>query len=402
MGLKTLILVCPFILLTISCGKSQEIPNSPSDNFLKVIWETPITDLGFTTAMSPILFNEYVVTSTSDTFQGHHNPILFLDSSTGQVEHLFSNYQRNPVPYYEEKVCAFEQYLLLRDRKSIQCLNMESKQLQWYSDLKDSGPWIYAHQGYVYTSIDYNNYESAAIIRSPVSSENWDTVFAFTINDDYLTDFGAIGFGEAGNGDQIMVWKNRSWKSTSPRTDIFAYNLSADTLMWRNTDLEVNSGIIPLKIKDDKVFGLVNSHAFAMDLQNGRTLWLKNLRELFTPTLDISFFSGDFYLEDDLMIIKGDSDELVTLYAASGLQKSILQDYGYNFSGRFSYFEGKLFFGSDGLRIINAYTGENLINERQREQFGNIKEAIEIDPLRRVMYFNDGRFNYCVKIPEGI
>ena len=355
--------------------------------------------------MNPELYDDVVVFGTELKMKEMDAPILFMDTATGEVKDYWSDYIGEPAAYYGEKSQAFNKYLFLGSLTTVNCINLETRETQWRGNIKFNFPGLYVNDGYLYRGISYRDEDYAALMRTPVSQMNWDTVFAFSRTDRRRPNFDAAGFGELFNGDKVIAWKNRSYvpgNGFMDRTDIFAYNLSRDSLMWRNTELNHGSGPVPLIINDQKVYGLVNNHAFCLNLLNGDTLWIKDIRKVVRPTYDFGFFNGDLFIYNDALIIKSDSDELISLNKITGETKFVKQDIAVGFGDRFTYFEGKLFFSAGELVIIDAQTGELLLDQAQANQIPGINSRILIDPNRRVMYFHNGREAFCVRIPTNI
>lgn len=402
-------LIC--IIFAIFSCQEEKTPISPNQNNypLEVLWHTrivPNPEVDGTIAMNPVLYDNIVVFNSEYTLNDLNAPLLFMDSATGQIIDYWSDFIESPLSYYAEKSCSSDEYLFLRNQTSINCINIDSRQTQWQSMLPASGPWVYTYNQFIYTGIDYNGNQSAAIIRSPVDDEAWDTVYNFNRTDRFDPSFDSMGFGELSNGDQVVVWKNRSYTGSAERTDIFAYNITADTLLWRNMNMNVNSGVIPLKVKEEKVYGLVRNHAFCINLLSGDLIWYKNLNKIANPTFPFGFFNGDLFLTEDAVIIMGDSDELVGVNQFDGnlsfIEDNIPGAYSGSIEDRFSYFEENLYFSTgNALVIVNAINGD-LVYSSDINEFGVISSRIIIDPERRVMFLHNGREAFCVKIPRNL
>ena len=396
------------MLAFLSCSKESNklLPPAPIVESLEIVWRRPIVPdpaLNYTISMNPVLHGAYVVFGTEYVLDGVVAPVLFMDTATGEVRKYWNDYSNGPDAFDSEGTLKEGRYLLLRKSSSIDCIDLESVQTQWQSNAVSGLPNLYAKDGFIYATADYNNGRSNAIMRTPVDQLAWDTVYAFTKTDRYMPDFIAFGFGTLANGDQVIVWKNRNWGSGYGWiTDIFAFNLTADSLMWRNRDLDINSGIIPLKIDEGVVYGLVRNRAFAMELATGSLLWDQNVNQLVGPTLSMEFFNGDLHIGPDHVVIMGQSDELAALRKQDGGLVWKREDNGFGMEDRFTYFEGKLFFPSEGLRIVDAQNGGALISQTLSEEIDKIESRIIVDGQRRVMYFHTGREAFCVRIPRGI
>ena len=393
------------IFVFISCAKKQavssEILNSKE---LEIIWKKSLRSSSGqgSLSMSPVLYKDMLVINTEHNLDGHNAPVLFLDTSDGTIIDYWSDYIDGNGFYVRETSASEDKYLILCTFTSIDCINIETAKTQWQSVHQNIGPLIYIHDSYVYAGITKNNGNAAAIIRSPLDHQEWDTVYNYSQSDNFKPNFDAIGFGESLNSDEIVVWKNRSYTGSTERTDIFAYNISADSLLWRNNDLNNSSGVLPLQIDNEVVFGVVYKKVFALSLKDGNMLWERNFNDLVDDPTITNFDNGAMYVDENLLILKGDSDEMIFLNKNDGTLTEVVSGLSEVMRSRFTYFQGKLFFSSGDLMAISLSTKESLINSKLSKNFEIIRSEIVIAPLRRVFYFHDGYYVYCVKIPKDL
>lgn len=404
MKLKNLIsFIC---LFTATACSKHSTPGTviKSPERLDILWRTPIVpnlNTDNSISINPVLHKNHVVFNTTYTFNGLTAPVLFLDTANGTIDKTWSDYYNGPDLYTGEKGISDGTYLFLGSQWSIECINLETQQTQWHGPIGPNTPYIYLNKGFLYRAVQFNNERSSVILRTPVNQMAWDTVYSFTKTDKYLPGFDSFGFGQLPNGDDVIVWKNRNWGADGFPTDIFAYNITADTLMWRNRDLELNSRVNPLQVVENRVYGNVKASIFSMDLETGELLWLRNVRKSITNTLPIPSLEA-IYVGETSIVVKGSSDELVGLVKRTGDINWVQDDSGNDLNSRFTYFEGKLFYACSGLRIVDAQNGDPLISQALSEEIDNIQSNIVIDPDRRVMYFHNGNEAFCVRIPPGI
>jgi hypothetical protein len=275
---------------------------------------------------------------------------------------------------------------------------------QWSGNVSDERPYIYANNGYIYRGFPYGyengQYNSSRLKRTLAGSNAWETVYDFTRTDNYRPGFIGCGFGTLPNGNEVVVWKN--WSVTpgnSNRTDIFAYNLTADSLMWRNTDFNVPANVLPLKVVNGVVYGLIHASAIAIDLVSGITLWEQDFSGQNTSLPNQFYGQSDFYIQSSYVYVKGPSDEFFILRKNNGTVWKIVQDIP-SIDDKYTYFEGKLWGAGDGISAIDLSTGEDLLKDYKQIHDNSWRSSITIDPLRRVMYCHDGVYAYCIKIPD--
>tara|TARA_R110000868_G_scaffold409767_1_gene695968 strand:- start:501 stop:1718 length:1218 start_codon:yes stop_codon:yes gene_type:complete len=395
------------LFLFSACAKnaSSALQSSPASNELNIVWSVPImnnTSGSGSLSMNPILHENQIIINTEYQREGKTAPVIFLNSTDGSSKGTWSDYIAGNELYMSEISAYDGKFLLLSTGRSIDCINLQTRQTQWQSLLPSSGPFIYAKDNFIYTSLSFNAKRSAAIIRSPTDRKDWDTVYTFHQTDGFLPNFDSMGFGTLENGDAIIVWKNRSYRGSTHRTDIFAYNLNADSLMWRNTNFMLNSGVLPLQIENNKVYGAVNNQVFALELNNGITLWRRDFNDLVEYPDRANFDNGAMLIYDDAFILKGQGEEMVFLNKLNGALRRVVKNLPGDIRSRFTLFEGKLFFSAGKLVVVDALTTEVLLKSKESDPFEIIRSNIIIDPDQRYMYFHDALYLYCVRIPTNI
>lgn len=396
-----ILIAIPFILS--GCSKQQSY-NPPAATFdYEVLWQTPFVpniQTDFSISTNPIIYENSVIVSSEYPVDGKVNPILFLDSATGELQEAWSDYINGGDNYSYEQYVSDGDYLLLSSNSAVDCINLQNRSSQWASTISGNSAYKYLFEGEVFTGISISN-SQAAILKTPINQSNWETVFSFTKTDAYSPFFDSMGFGELANGNKVALWKNRSSSGNLDRTDIFAYDLTADSLLWRNTDFNSFGGFIPLEVEGGKVYGLVARKAFCLELSTGNTLWTNDFSGLVQSPRTAGFEYGMVYVTEHHVLYKGTDAELIMLMKKTGNHfKTVMLPGG--MEDRETYFEGKLFFSARKLCIVDVATGELLIDPALSEKFGIIRSGITIDEDRRVMYFHNGKVLFCVKIPDTV
>ena len=398
--------------LTMNVGCAPEISNRDSQKGtnLRIIWRKPISQeprIG-SLSMNPILFDRYVIINSEYDYDGHSSPVLFLDTATGEVLDYWSDYSSGPYIYMNRAAVQDGQYLFLGGQRSVDCINLRTKTTQWQSSVEPNSPYLYTHDGYLYRGIEFDgenpHNNSAALIRTPVSHRDWEYVYSFTKTDNRTPSFTGITGATTNSGDQVVLWKNRGYVPSNGqlnRTDIFAYNLTQDSLMWRNMDFQEGSGIAPMKVEDDIVYGTTHYSLFAIDLKSGETLWQTSLEDQPTHT-PFSLAHSDFHLNESTIILKGSSREVFGIDKVTGEIEWIIEGNSGGVGNWFTNFDGKLFFGDEVLEIADAQTGYSLLDPRRAREIDLIISCVTVDPHRRVLYVVTYDEILCVKIPDDL
>jgi hypothetical protein len=403
--LKMIVQLFVTVGLLACCKEPVNPPKPPAAKQLEVVWKTPLIPQNATSStlgMTPVLYGNEVIFNTEFGPNGAGETVLFLDTANGNITRTWSDL--SGTIYTLEKVVLSGDYLLFGEQSDVDCLNLVSATTQWSGTVTDERPHLYEHQGYIYRGFryDYENgqYNSCRLKRTPAGSNAWETVYDFTRTDNYRPGFIGCGFGTLPNCDEVVVWKN--WSLTpgnSERTDIFAYNLTADSLIWRNTDFKEGATVQPLKIVNGVVYGLIRKGAIAIDLVTGATLWQQDFSGQQTTFPQSFAVSSDFHIHSSYVFVKGQSDELFILRKNNGTVWKVIQD-SPDIYDKYTYFEGKLWGAGDGISAIDLSTGEDLLKDYKQIHDNSWRSSITIDPLRRVMYCHDGVYAYCIKIPD--
>lgn len=370
----------------------------------EVQWKTPISSGPYITGMNPVLFDSLVIMSTEDNLHGKQAPILFIDSANGSVIDTWDDYIDGSTWYWTDKYYQEGDYLMLQTMHSNDCLNLKTRQRQWASTTNQSqSAFVYGNAGYVYTSHHIGT-KTAKVLRSPIDQKNWQTIYTFTANGKMSPFFDGFGFGELPNGDEIVLWQNRSG-SPLDRVEIFAYNISADTLLWRNRDFIGFDTPFSPKVFNGKVYGRFIGSVYCLDIETGETIWIKDLE----PSFEHSFLPfGVVYLDyyHNQLIVHANRDKLLYLNPDNGNIKSSFDGYpDGSGEGDFSEYQGKLYFTSSyQLVVTDILSGENLASPAKLGVLNDIdiRSSITIDPASGKLYFQDGYYLYCVKQPKNL
>jgi hypothetical protein len=393
------------LLASTGCKKWAESKLPASPKFLEVVWKTPVVDTTAgveTRGITPIIYEDMVIFSTDYTLNGKNHPIMLINAKNGIIENYWMDHKRESS---ESNPVLSDNFLIFGNKSKINCLNLTSTATQWKSNITNSSTdELYASNGYVYRCVSFKqgatSVNTSAILRSPASVEVWDTVFSFAHADNYSHRFLGCAFGNLPNGDDVIVWKNEvNASSYMYNTEVFAYNLLADSLLWRNRDFEGRSEELPLKIVDGVVYSLIHNKAIALDLANGSTRWSCAI-----PGNQSFSWGCDFHIEGDNVLVKDPDDKLYYINKSYGYINRMVQGLP-SLTGKYVYFEGKLIGTGDRLAIIDIDTGQDLLKDYSlihpvKDWFRIWFTGISVDPVRRVMYASDGIYAYCIKIPD--
>ncbi len=412
MRMLTYIFVSIFLFMHVSCEKKTEEPgpidpNPPQNNQLEVVWRQNLLPTGQESAsMSPVLWENRVLYTAYGDYNGQQTPLLFLDTATGETKKVM-NLGGSPTFFNWEKQQQKGHLLFLNQRDHIDCINLNTQSILWQqSFVKDGSSQCYIIDNYVYRTVRFNGSLpnlSASVMRSPLYQSNWETIYTFTSDNNYSVGFDCVAGTHLSNGDNLILFKSGHWNfdESRGRMDLFCYNMSADSLYWRIKGIEgIDGGVIPIQVEDSIVYCPGGREFFAVNLYTGKKIWAFDYG---SRSPGDHFGHGDFYINGNRILIKPSGDHLAVLNRFTGDEIHYLDNMGFTMQGRFTHFEGKLFYIADAdLIIIDDYSGERLLPEDRQNHLGKLTENAIIDPVRRVMYLCNYHEALCVKLPDDL
>lgn len=406
-----------FLILPFCLACSDSVVEKPNLDTLKVdsleiIWKSRISPAGggITFSISPQLSSGTVAFTSEYYMYGQNGPLMFFDTADGRLVDTWQDHSTSRRTYYDLNSGSEGQHLVLADWETVDCVNMSTKHTAWSAQLDENPPSVFVYDGYVYKGIHFNPvgsngfFNNAAIMRAPINTGVFDTVYSFSRSDRYLPEFAGMGFGTLSTGGHVAAWMNKGIKNENGpqcRPEIFVYDLDSDSLMWRITDYEGEfPGHLPLCVFDDKVIVQFGVHLAAYDLLSGTKLWGLGRNELANREGALMVSEAVFPLNGEIIYL-GIQPVIFSIDPALGTinwQKKVNR----GTRNDLTYFEGKFFYTNRGLSIVDASTGEDLITEEQAANLPYVTGKVVIDPDRRVMYMHNGVHAFCVKIPNDL
>lgn len=401
-----------FIAGIISCSK-EKLPNQTgfnppwAENYpaLEVLWKTRLNPDSFLTSydLVPVYHEGLILGKSYSNVGGKFAPFVFFDAETGDVVDTWNDYQESnffQTTYTQRKV---GDYLVLKSNTGISVINLNSRQTQWKGSLPNSFHPVYSHDDFIYTEVQLSP-TRVAIWRSPVSEQRWEYVYDYTGSNEEPTFFG-LSFGTLENGDQVMVWKGKDRLNYHQKTDLYAYNLSADSLIWKRSDLNYDMDENEMKIENERVFGLSAKHAFSLYLETGQTDWFVDIADIAARNATPYYENDHFHLNPGSMMITGTNGTLTLLSKATGNLRSFdsfKDDFAIGTYNPLVAKKGTLYL-TDGssLHLIDEFSGQLTASYKASDRV-RISNKVSFDPNRDLIYFHDGYFLYCARIPSSV
>ncbi|KAB2814051.1 outer membrane protein assembly factor BamB family protein [Phaeocystidibacter luteus] len=405
--MKKLVLILFCVSQIIACDR-PEVATPEPNNELEILWSTRIVPdgPGFNSlSMSPVLFEDHLIVNSEYNFRGLTAPVIWLDTATGEIDTMWSDYVYHWDYYTEEDRAVIGDYLFLGGLFAVDCIDMRDASTQWGSMFDDGYAVLYTHDGYLYRTMNYTNPNGkycAVILRTPAASADWDTVYTYCSTTRLHPSFVAFDFGELSSGDEVLVAKRRSEylsSNANGETTIFAYNLTADSLQWESERLETFCGFVPLQVHGPQVYGMIDSNFVALSMEDGSVKWKTPLPDWMGFPSDLRH--GDFHVSSGKIVLKGTSPYFACLDAEDGTLLWTTEDgYYHNLNSRFVVYQNRIYCSNAGLAIVDLETGQRIVDKEVCDKLGYIQGDIVLDPERGVMYMQNGKDALCVRIPK--
>ncbi len=233
----------------------------------------------------------------------------------------------------------------------------------------------------------------------------WDTIYTIDMVDDYSVGIYPPAAEVNGNNDTILYFQNRQWKSDpyDGKIDLYCYNMSADTLVWMNADIDFygNSAIYPPLLHNGKVYFKGTYSVYCFDAATGEKDWD------WTATYTSEDLLYANLLEvDGKIIVKTSGESIYALDAVTGDVIWDNQDAGATPTDIIC-FNGIIYYGSDGdglLHAIDVNNGDELWAMESPNKYrspstsATLGNKPAIDPVLKRLYISDGYYFICFQL----
>lgn len=379
---------------------------------MELLWKVPITsDTSWRDGERPFVYQGRVLLNERD-LDNKIDYIHVLDKtdgkrllklrpnpSTGMISSASGMYQK-------------ENWILFTMWSEVYCFNMASLALQWETKVPRvqgiGSPHIGLYGDYVYHEHSESSIRDtfSHLVRSRITTGKWDTVFTVVNTDGFTPSLSSVNGYKHPTGDTILFFQDRAYNfdTQQGRIDMYAYNLKADTLLWKLTDFvpEQNSNVIqpPLVYNGDLYF-LGAKALYRIDCLTGKVRWTRRVDNSDNTVV------ASMYIAEGKIFFKSVGD--ASLYALEPETGGILwstPNLGYS-TPYMTYSNGMLYFTSkstghiygvrtkDGKKMLEL-TSINDTSPGKAKGNANFW-FVEVDQQTGYLYANDGYFFMCYK-----
>ena len=286
---------------------------SPHQN---VVWQVAHTeDTTGVASYIPVIVDDRVVFVSR--FNKPYDEVFACNKETGKVDWFWDNDFNRRVAT-AGGIFAHGSTLMITDGVFVYNVDGTTGKTRWYSENRGGSIPINVIGDYVYDNISSGGleYDEAFLLRSPIHTPRWDTLYSITkaANGGLSPGLVVPSLWVHPGGDSILIFHGRDLKF-SPLTldlDLYAFNLRTCQLEWHHEDVgQTNLGTLhPPLIYNDKVYLKDSEHVMCFDAFTGDQIWVQG------P------MSGnahcDLVIAEDKLFINPDGQEIMALDLETG------------------------------------------------------------------------------------
>lgn len=419
--MKSLTIIFVFITLFVqaSCKKDDPVvvnkqpqPENPWNykSILNVKWYKYFySDTSGAYFQNPYFFDNYVVFCSDMIAYGNGKlGIGVFDKLTG-AKHPMWNNEPGGIVGSTGSISNWviggnsNKYAIFCSTYKIYCYDLETGSLHWNISVTDLEPRICSFGNYIfYIKGDMHSYST--LLLTNIESGQSKNVLTLYKTNGYEANIEPPVVWFNPSGDTILVFQNRQWNfpASDGKIDIYAYNLSKDTIIWKLEDLtnDGNSSVRKPIINEDKFYFQGMKSVHCINLLNGQLIWEHEYT-------DEGFAQVENLFADGKLFVHSGSDAIMAFNGNSGnLLWKTNKDYGIQTGGSMGYYKGKLYFTSIDMTnsniptylfCLNASDGSLVWKDSGVVKSG-MKDGIIIDQNTGYLYADDSYRIMCIDL----
>jgi len=379
-------------------------PIAPTDtNRLYIVWKKNFyNDSSRAYFLNPYFYEDYVA-FCCDRPEGVNNisGMGVFKKSTGE-NHPLWNWEPGIIDILDG-LTDFKlggennRYVLTCNNWNVECFDIITATRKWRIQIDHTNFRIGVNGNYVYFSQEFQTH--ANLFRANIETGDTTKIFTIPKTNGYEPSIESFGGWVSPVGDSVLIFQSRQWNfSTSDgKVDIYAYNLSADSVLWVLEDIteDGNSSVCPPNIIGNKLVfqGMRSQHC--IDLITGKMLWEHK-------PLNQSFSTAENLYANGKIFAYSYSGFVFCYDVASGnLEWMTLLGYQV-LEGRMAYYNGNIYLSGGSnypkLNCLSASTGQLIWQQQGPLGGGEIKGGVIIDPATGYLYCNNSVGILCIDL----
>jgi outer membrane protein assembly factor BamB len=237
-------------------------------------------------------------------------------------------------------------------------------------------------------------YETAGIVRCPVTGGTFDTLIMFNMVNNYEIFLNAPSLSVKPNGDSLLIFRLGSFNFTLSvgRQDLIAFNLATNQIEWRMDEFEPTGdcNVRPVTIYDSKVYVMGKYTLHCFDANTGEKLWEKAEPGGLMGSTSVIVVEGK-------VILKPDSNRLIAFDPTTGTQLWKVES-SVNDANGMAYYDGHIFVTGATPDIFVHRISDGKLVYRKNMLNRDLYHPLAIDPATGLLFTSDGRNALCFKI----
>lgn len=405
-----------FLSLLYACKQEEIITtnNEPLKNDEPVLlWQVPLDpDTIACISIQPYLYNSGVLFSNEHYWNEQAVIVTMVDTADQHVIWQSGNFFNEDCPSIDAVMggarYAYNNLFATLCGESPRVIDLNTGNVVWDNTLSNGDYYITGYNSTLfYTHLNGTNpFSRSTLFKSDILLNQWDTILSLPMENDYSSHIYPPTVLLDNNNDTILFFQNRQWTATPSydgKIDLYAYNLSGDSILWENEDIDPSGGsaVFPPLLYNGKVYFKGEFRVYCLDATTGELLW-----SWLAEPADGDLMLGNLILEENKLIVKTATTSLYALSPESGdeIWKNVNSGWTPNL---LTYFEGVVYYvsGGDGfLNAVNIDTGEMLWrffspNNPSHSGGGPIYNSNPtIDPITKRLYITDRFYLSCFQL----
>lgn len=413
--MKNIVMIAMITSLIYSCKQEEIItqvvdpgPEIPCD----LLWKTALAnDTGMVTSMIPVVYNNQVFCSAAKVYEDAQFMLINQDGMKYWVSDNDFEADCSEPPlaitqatHQQDNLFA---YLCNSDPRVIDLTNA---QVVWHYEVPgaDHGVIMTGYDDLLFhTYVEGNNpFTSSTLVKANIQVGAWDTIFSIEADPGADNSIELIPpVATVYENDTLIFFHSRKFNFATMlgSADLYAYNLSADTMLWVYDKFDPNASATPWSpiIYNNTVIIQTESKILCFDMLSGELLW--TWQSLY-PEEDLRLTQLLVY--NDLIYFKPYGEHMYAINPATGTQNWWCGGFG-GYPSQIRAFENTIYFANeyDGkLYAIDAVLGNVLwtlttpSSAEVNTLPADFTDAPTFDPVTRKFYITDKYYLLCYQL----
>jgi outer membrane protein assembly factor BamB len=339
-----------------------------------------------------VIFHNHLMIVGVLANEGFH--LYAFDKNDGTLEWETQDFHSRFDPFGIDAIEKKDDKLFLSNGPRLMSIDANTGNELWYAEIENGLNAITLIDNWIYKVIYMPNKTRNYLLRFDINSGQRDTVTSIQLNkygNGYSPKICMPVKWNHPNGDEILIMQNRTfgwYLDQESKMDLFAYNLTADSMFWYRDSVDSRSSQHKPAIDGDNVYFYGYYHAYCIDPATGDTKWKFNVARDNASV----FATSNIVVHNDVFLVKPENDWMFGLDKTNG--KEIWSNSSIAPPGDIEVHNNMAYFGSYHLYGVDTKTGEVLI-DHSPENGETFINPIGVDPETGLLYTSDTRTIYC-------